>query len=88
LAWTIEYTETARTQLRKLDKPTARRIFDYMDERIAPHANPRNAGKALSGPLGQFWRYRMGDFRIICEIHDDTLRVLVVRIGNRREVYR
>ena len=88
MAWTIEFTETARTQLRKLDKPIARRILDYMDERIAAHANPRSTGKALSGPLGPLWRYRIGDIRVICEIRDDTLRVLVVRVGNRREVYR
>lgn len=88
MAWTIEYTETARVQLRKLDKPTARRILDYMDERIAPRASPRSTGKALSGPLGQLWRYRIGDYRVICEIQDDILRVLVIRIGNRREVYK
>lgn len=88
MAWTIEYTDTAKGQLRKLDKPTARRIIDYMDERIAGQENPRSTGKALTGPRGGFWRYRIGDCRVICDIQDGALRVLVVRVGNRREVYR
>ncbi len=88
MAWTVDYTDTARQQLRKLDRPTARRIVDFMDERIAPLADPRSTGKALSGPLGGLWRYRVGDCRVICELQDGALRVLVVQLGNRREVYR
>lgn len=88
MAWTIEYTDTAREQLRKLDRQAARRILAYMDERIAPIDDPRSMGKALSGMLGTFWRYRVGDWRIIVHIEDDLLRVLVVRIGHRKEVYR
>ena len=74
--------------MRKLDRPTARRIVDFMDERIAPLADPRSTGKALSGPLGGLWCYRVGDCRVICELQDGALRVLVVQLGNRREVYR
>ena len=60
-----------------------------MDERIAAQEDPRNTGKALTGPmLGAYWRYRVGDYRIICDIQDGALRVLVIEIGNRREVYR
>lgn len=88
MAWTIDYTETARKQLRKLDRQDARRILDYLDERVAGVANPRDTGKPLAGPLGDFWRYRVGDYRLICDIQDGRLRVLVVQIGNRREVYR
>jgi mRNA interferase RelE/StbE len=88
LVWTIDYTETAKGQLRKLDKQTARRIVDYLDERIARLADPRSAGKALTGPLGGLWRYRVGDFRVVCDIQDGALHILVVRLGNRREVYR
>lgn len=88
MAWAIEYTDVARRQLRKLDKPSARRILDYMDQRIAPLEDVRTLGKALRGPLGEFWRYRVGEYRIICELHDKELRVLVVRIGNRKDVYR
>ena len=88
MAWTVEYADTAKGQLRKLDKQTARRIVDYMDARVAGSDDPRSAGKALTGPLGGLWRYRVGNCRVICEIQDGILRVLVVRIGNRREVYR
>ena len=84
MAWTIDYAETAKKQLRKLDKQTARRILDYLDERIANAQNPRDTGKALTGPLGIFWRYRVGEYRIICYIQDGRLRVLVVQIGNRK----
>ena len=89
MAWTIDYTETASKQLRKLDKQMGRRIVDFMDERIAGQENPRSTGKALTGPmLGAFWRYRVGDYRIICDIQDGALCVLVVEVANRREVYR
>ena len=88
MVWTIDYAETALGQLRKLDKQTARRIVDFMDERIAGLENPRGTGKALTGTLGGLWRYRVGDYRVICDIQDGTLRVLVVQVGNRREIYR
>lgn len=86
--WKIEYTETARRQLRKVDKSVARRILDYMDQRVAPLADPRTIGKALHGVLGDLWRYRVGEYRVLCELRDRELRVLVVQIGNRKEVYR
>ncbi|CAH1385779.1 type II toxin-antitoxin system RelE family toxin [Candidatus Nitrotoga sp. M5] len=88
MAWTIDYAETAKAQLSKLDKQTARRIVDFMDERVAGRENPRDSGKALTGSLGGFWRYRVGDCRVICDIQDGVLRVLVVQVGNRREIYR
>ena len=89
MAWMIDYTETAKKQLRKLDQQTARRIVDFMDERIATQEDPRSIGKALTGPvLGAYWRYRVGDCRIICDIHDQVLCILVIEIANRREIYR
>ena len=88
LTWTIEYTATARSQLRKLDKQMAQRILDYMSERVAGPENPRNLGKALTGPMGELWRYRVGYCRVVCDIQDDVLRVLVVRVGSRATVYR
>ena len=88
MAWTTEYTDTARTQLRRLDRQTAQRIADYMDQRVSVLENPRDLGQALSGPLGGLWRYRVGDCRIICDIQDQMLRVLVVRVGRRDKVYR
>ena len=88
MAWTVDYTETASKQLRKLDKQTARRIVDFMDDRVASQQDPRSTGKALTGPLlGAFWRYRVGDCRIICDLQDGALRVLVVEVGNRRDIY-
>ena len=88
MAWTIEYTESALRQLRKLDRQSALRIVDYMESLVAGSGDPRSAGKALTGPLGGLWRYRIGDHRVICEIVDGALRVLVVRLGDRKEVYR
>lgn len=88
LTWTIEYTATARSQLLKLDKHMARRIVNYMSQRVAALENPRNIGKALTGPMGEFWRYRVGNYRVVCDIQDDVLRVLVVRVGSRDRVYR
>ena len=88
MAWTVDYTETARKQLRKLDKQVTRRILDFLDERVAAAEEPRSMGKTLTAPLGSFWRYRVGEYRIICDIQDGRLRVLVVQIGNRCEDYR
>jgi mRNA interferase RelE/StbE len=71
-----------------LDKPEAQRIMHFLRERLEPIDNPRSLGKALSGRLGTFWRYRIGDYRIICDIKDQELIILVIRIGNRKDVYR
>jgi mRNA interferase RelE/StbE len=87
LAWTVDYAETANGQLRKLDKQTARRIVDFMDARVAGLENPRDTGKALTGPLGSLWRYRVGDFRVICDLQEGALRFPVVQVGNRRNIY-
>jgi mRNA interferase RelE/StbE len=88
LAWTIEYSETAERQLGKLDRSTAKRIVRAMDERVALLENPRQSGKALQGSLGEFWCYRIGDYRVISKILDAKITILVVEIGNRREIYR
>ena len=89
MAWIIKYTESSSKQLKKLDKQTALRVLDYMDERVAVLAEPRTLGKNLKGPkMGNYWRYRVGDIRIICNIVDGQMTVLVIEIGNRREVYR
>lgn len=88
MVWRISYAQTAMQQLRKLDRSVAARILKYMDERIAVQDDPRRLGKALSGPMGDLWRYRVGDFRVVCHIQDNELCVLVVRIGNRKEVYK
>lgn len=88
MAWAIEYTHTARTQLRKLDKGAASRIMDYMDGRVSPLDDPRRIGQALSGPMSGLWRYRVGGWRVICDIQREWVRVLVVRISRRDKAYR
>jgi len=87
--WTIEFAESAARQIRKLDPAIARRITAYLRERVASADDPRSLGAALKGDeLGQFWKYRVGDYRLIAEIHDQEIRILVLRLGHRREVYR
>ncbi len=58
-----------------------------MDKRVAPLEDARSLGKALKGPLGDLWRYRVGNFRIICELRDKEIRIVVVRVGNRKDIY-
>ena len=89
MVWIIKYTESSSKQLKKLDKQAALRVLDFMDERVAVLAEPRTLGKNLKGPrMGEYWRYRVGDIRVICNIVDGQMTVLVIQIGNRREVYR
>jgi mRNA interferase RelE/StbE len=88
LAWKVSYTDTAKKQLRHLDPPMARPLLDSMDERVADQPDPRSTGKALRGPvLGLFWRYRVGNYRIICDLQDATMVILVLQIGRRKDVY-
>ncbi|MEK2485524.1 type II toxin-antitoxin system RelE/ParE family toxin [Providencia stuartii] len=87
MVWTINYSERALKSLRKMDKQNARRIVDFMDLRIATLDDPRLSGKPLKGELGEFWRYRVGDYRILCEIRDNELIILAATIGHRKEVY-
>lgn len=84
----INYTQSSKNQIKKLDKAVARRIVEFMNKRVAAQEDPRTPGKALSGPLGSLWRYRVGDYRITCEIQDFAVTVLVVRVGHRLEIYR
>lgn len=89
MAWRIDLTATAAEQLGKLDKAEARRITVFLRQRLATLDDPRSMGKALTGPqLGTYWRYRVGDYRILCDIQDGALCILVIEVGNRREVYR
>jgi mRNA interferase RelE/StbE len=89
LAWQIKFDDASRKDLAKLDKQIARGITEFLRERVAVLDDPRSIGEALKGSkLGEFWKYRVGDYRIISSIEDGALRMLVVKIGNRREVYR
>ncbi len=89
MAWKIEVSETAKKQFQKLDKPTAKRLISFLRERLAPLENPRSIGEALKGPeLGNLWKYWVGDYRLLCKIEDNAVLILVVRLGNRRDVYK
>ena len=82
----IEYTETARKQLKKLDKTMQKRILDYMDE-VALLENPRSRGKALVENMRGLWRYRVGDYRVICEIQEARIIISMLKIGHRKNIY-
>jgi mRNA interferase RelE/StbE len=89
LAWRIEFDPAAVDDLARLDRPVQQRIVKILRERIAPLDDPRALGEALRGnELGKYWKYRIGDYRLICDIQDQVIRILVLRIGHRREVYR
>jgi len=87
LAWTIDYSERALKSLKKMDKQNAKRILDFLEQRIAILDDPRTSGKPLKGELGIFWRYRVGDYRVLCEIQDSKLVILTALIGHRKEIY-
>lgn len=88
MGWRIELSDSALRDLQRLGRPDARRVLDFLREWVAPLDDPRQRGKALAGPLGEFWCYRVGDMRLICDIEDSILRVLVLQAGRRGEVYR
>lgn len=89
MVWRIEFGDASKKDLAKLDKQTARRITAFLRERLAVLDDPRSIGEALKGStLGAFWKYRVGDYRIVASIEDGVLLIFVVRIGNRKEVYR
>lgn len=89
MAWKVEFDPAATRELGKIDTQTARRILAFLHGRVAQLDDPRSIGEALKGSrLGAFWKYRVGDWRIIASIEDGALRILVIRIGNRKEVYR
>ena len=89
MAWRVELSSGADREIGKLDPRNRKRILRFLSDRVAKLENPRSIGKSLQGSmLGEFWRYRVGDYRLICKIEDNRLVVLVLRIGHRRDVYR
>ena len=88
MAWAVELAESAADALDKLDPTTQQRIWRFLRGRLSATDNPRRTGKALTGRYGDLWRYRVGDYRLICRIEDARLVVVVVKIGHRSEVYR
>jgi len=87
LGWTIEWDERAVKELKKLDKQGQKDIIQYLKSRIATDESPRRFGKALIGDKSGLWRYRVKDFRILCNIEDGKLVVLVLRASHRKNVY-
>ena len=85
--WTVEFDDRARRELRKLDIKVQREILRYLRERVAGSSDPRQFGKPLRMNLAGLWRYRVGQYRLICRLENDRFVVLVIKIGHRREVY-
>ena len=89
MAFEIEFDPEAVKDLKKLDRPVQQRLIVFLKTRVAKLDNPREMGEALSGArLRNYWKYRVGDWRIVCDIQDQRIVVRVLRVGNRREVYR
>ncbi len=89
MAYRVEFDPDALKDLKKLDRPVQQRLLAFLRTRVAKLQNPRDIGEALAGArLGNYWKYRVGDWRIICDLQDERIVVRVLRLGNRREVYR
>jgi mRNA interferase RelE/StbE len=88
MKYRVEILPDAEKTLTKLDKPIRKRIIKFLSEYLPNLENPRSIGEPLKGNFTEFWRYRRGDFRIICKIEGEHLLILVIRIGNRKDVYR
>lgn len=89
MAWRIEFERAAERELERLPLQVTRRVLRFLRERIAPLEDPRLVGEALKGDrLGGLWKYRVGDYRIVAAIEDHLLRIVVVRVGDRKDVYR
>jgi mRNA interferase RelE/StbE len=89
MAYSVELSKSADRELGKLDAQHRKRILKFLHERVAKLDDPRSVGEALHGSqLGEFWKYRVGDYRLIAKIEDERLLVLVLRVGHRKEIYR
>lgn len=88
MAWTIEFEPTALKELKKLGRESAARIIKTLEERIASLEDPRSLGAALVGDHAGYWRWRIGDYRVVARIEDERITILVVRVAHRREIYR
>ncbi|WP_407966003.1 type II toxin-antitoxin system RelE family toxin [Bartonella sp. C271] len=88
MAWTIRYEKKALSFLKKCDKKEAQRIVDFLDQHVASLEDVRAIGKPLRGQLSGLWRYRVGDYRILCDLYDKELVVLVLAVGHRKNIYK
>ena len=87
MAWKIEFENAAKKDLKKLDRQAQKNIFQYLRNRIITDEDPRRFGDPLSKNLSGLWKYRIGDYRLICEIQKGKMVVLVLRVGHRSKVY-
>lgn len=87
MTWDYSFDARALKELRKLSTTAQREIITFLDQRIAGKSNPRSFGKALKADLAGLWRYRVGHYRILCQIQNENLLVLVVAVGHRRDIY-
>ena len=88
MTWKIKFTTEAEKQLEKLDKKDRKRIENYFNERLAVCDNPKDFGSPLQENLKGYWRYRVGNYRLICKIIDDQVVIVVIKIGHRKLVYK
>ena len=86
--WLIEYTDFAERSILRLDKPVRLRILGFMRERVQPSEDPKKLAEMLAGELRGLWRFRVGDYRVICDIRDRVQVVQVLDVGHRSHVYR
>lgn len=84
----VEFTESALKQLKKIDKQAVRIIKNWVVKNLVNCENPKNHGKALTGNLKGIWRYRVGDYRLFANIHDEIITIIIFEIGHRREIYK
>ena len=88
MKYTVDYDKKADKQLHKMDKSASAKIYDWIDKHLVGCENPRAYGKALKGTWEGYWRYRVGDYRIIADIQDDRILILITDVGHRREIYK
>ncbi len=88
MAWRVEYLPAAEKAFGKLDRQYQRRIQKFIQTRLLTDGDPHRLGEGYTGPLKGYWKYRVGDYRLVCEIQEQTQTVLVVAIGDRKDVYR
>ncbi len=87
MGWNIEYDPGALADLKRLDQSVQNEIVDYMEDRVSAAANPHDFGKPLRGSKFGLWRYRVRDYRIVCELQEKRKTILVVAIGHRSTIY-
>ena len=87
MTWKVEFDNRSRKELRKLDPETQKRLLHWISENLAGEINPRDYGTSLKGRFRGLWRYRVGDYRIVCQIKDEDILILILRIAHRKDVY-